>query len=91
MTDILIKVLEEGEKAVTAWGNSFAVRRPNGELLIYTLEESEEGIPRLGPNRIVITHGRGEVEVRKPKKKRNSSSSKDQSLEEDDGVVYGSF
>lgn len=61
---VRFEILKKGDTVLNVWDNNIAIKRKNGDVEILHYELSEEGLPKISNNSILITQGEGIVRAK---------------------------
>ncbi len=61
---VKFELLKKGDSVLNVWDNNIAIKRKNGDVEILHYELSEDGLPRISNNSILITQGDGIVRAK---------------------------
>ncbi len=55
------EILKKGDTVVNVWDNKIAVKKPNGDVEIFSFYTDENGLTRLSNDTILVTQGHKSV------------------------------
>lgn len=61
---VRFEILKKGDTVLNVWDNNIAIKRKNGDVEILHYELSEEDLPKISNNSILITQGEGIVRAK---------------------------
>ena len=62
---VKFEILKKGDSVFNVWDNGIAIKRKNGDIEIFHYElRSEDGLPRLSKDSILITQGDGIIRAK---------------------------
>ena len=61
---VRFEILKKGDAVLNVWDSNIAIKRKNGDVEILRYELSEDGLPKISNNSILITQGDGIVRAK---------------------------